>query len=121
MCSPKLRGDETAALVPHGWSRSRFGTPLAQESTEVTCQSKFRPSHPRASWRSLIHSKFIQALPVLSCPTVDVDAVSYQLLIADGGRVSVTAWTPRLEVLRVSRCVLGYITMDNAGRLAPQN
>ena len=39
---------------------------------------------------------FIQALPVLSCPTVDVDAVSYQLLIADGGRVSVTAWKPRL-------------------------
>ena len=86
---------------------------MAQESTEpgdghaVTCQSKFRPSHPLAVL-SFIHL----ALPVLSCPTVDADAV---LLFADRGRVYVTVWKPGLEVLRVSRCVLDYVTMDNAG------
>lgn len=26
-----------------------------------------------------------------------------------------TVWKPGLEVLRVSRCVLDYVTMDNAG------
>lgn len=151
MCSSDLRGDETAALVPHGWVRSswntwaraglqtdnlkrprlilRNGTPLdidsqtrltgsehlwpkSQQNLAMVTRSRVNQSFGRVIRSRFSHSFIHQALPGLSCPTVDADAV---LLFADRGRVYVTVWKPGLEVLRVSRCVLDYVTMDNAG------
>jgi hypothetical protein len=71
--------------------------------------TKLRPSHPILPNLPTHAHSVILALPSLPCPTVDADAVIYQPLVADGGRVCVTIWKPGLEVWMVlRRCVLGY-------------